>query len=139
MKTTFLKKYLLFYVSVLVVVIPLELIFSPNHRVTIAEYGWGYFIRNSLMGMGILYALLSFIGLLILLKMEYTPVRMGVLSLVLGFIIEFLFMKPGWVYSIARFQITVGIIIAVLLSAFYWFAVWGFPSYMLKRYTAVIS
>ena len=54
MKTTFLKKYLMFYVSVLLVVIPLELIFSPNHRVAIAEYGWGYFIRNSLVGMGIL-------------------------------------------------------------------------------------
>ncbi|MBU7045651.1 MAG: hypothetical protein HXS54_04375 [Theionarchaea archaeon] len=139
MKTTFLKKYLLFYVSVLVVVIPLELIFSPNHRVTIVEYGWSYFIRNSLVGMGVLYALLSFIGLLILIKREYTPVKMGVLSLILGFVIEFLFMKPGWVYSIAHFQITAGVIIAVLLSAFYWFAVWGFPSYMLKRYAAVIS
>ena len=139
MKTTFLKKYLLFYVSVLVVVYPLELIFSPHHRVTIAEYGWGYFIRTSLMGMGILYALLSLIGLLILLKMEYTPVRMGVLSLVLGFVIEFFFMKPDWVYTIARFQITAGVVIAVLLSALYWFLVWGFPSYMIKRYTAVIS
>jgi hypothetical protein len=135
MKTTFLKKYLLFYVSVLIVVIPLELIFSPHHRVTIAEYGWSYFIRNSLIGMGILYALLSFVGLLILLKKEYTPVRMGILSLVLGFVIEFFFMKPDWVYAIADFRITGGVFVAVLLSAFYWFAVWGFPSYIVKKYS----
>ncbi len=135
MKTTFLKKYLLFYVSVLVVVIPLELIFSPHHRVTIAEYGWGYFIRNSLIGMGILYALLSFVGLLILLKKGYTPVKMGILSLILGFVIEFFFMKPDWVYAIADFRITGGVFVAVLLSAVYWFAVWGFPSYIVKKYS----
>ena len=135
MKATFLKKYLMFYISVLVVVIPLELIFSPNHRVTIAEYGWGYFIRNSLVGMGILYAILSLIGLLILLESGYTPVKMGVFSLILGFLIEFLFMKPDWVYAITSLRITGGVFIAVLLSAIYWFAVWGVPSYIIKKYS----
>ncbi|MBU7030470.1 MAG: hypothetical protein HXS48_26295 [Theionarchaea archaeon] len=135
MKST-LKTYLVFTTITLLVVIPLELIFSPHHRRTIAEYGLGYFIRHSLVGMVILFAVVSLIGMVILLKKEYTPVRMGVLSLILGFAIEFLFMRPDWVQAVVTFKIGGGTIVAVLISAFYWFAVWGIPSYVIYRYFA---
>lgn len=133
MKST-LKPYLVFTTITLLVVIPLELIFSPHHRKTIAEYGLSYFIRHSLVGMVILFALISLIGVVVLLKKKYTPVRMGVLSLILGFAIEFLFMKPDWVQAIVTFKIGGGTIVAVLISAFYWFAVWGIPSYVIYKY-----
>lgn len=134
MKSTF-SKYLVFFFLTVLVVIPLELIFSPHHRKTIAEYGLNYFIRTSLLSMIILFAIISLVGLIIFLKKGYTPKQMGVLSLVLGFAIEFLFMKPDWVLSITGGTIKGGTLIAVLLSAFYWFAVWWIPSYGVQRFT----
>jgi hypothetical protein len=133
MKPIFIKTYVLFTLLVLLVVIPLELLFSPNHPKTIAEFGWGYFIFHTLFGMVILYAFLSLIGTVILLKKAYDPVIMGILSLILGFAIEFIFMKPDWVHSLLTFEITGGVIFAVFISAVYWVAVWGFPSYVMTR------
>jgi len=133
MKSVFLKTYLVFTLFCLLVVIPLELLFSPNHSKTIAEYGLGYFIRTSLMGMVILFAFLSLIGVVILLKKKYKPAKMGVLSLVLGFAIEFLFMRPDWVLALTTFRIGGGLIFAVFISAIYWTAVWGVPSYVVYR------
>lgn len=135
MKPTFTKTYLVFTISCLLVVIPLELLFSPKHSKTIAEYGLGYFIRTSLLGMVILFAVISLIGTVILLKKWYNPVRMGILSFVLGFFIEFVFMKPDWVQAIGSFRLTGGVLIAVVLSAIYWFAVWGVPSYVIQHIT----
>lgn len=114
-------------------VIPLELLFSPHHRKTIAEYGLTYFMRTSLLPMIFLFALISLVGLIIFLKKGYTPKKMGVLSLVLGVVIEFLFMKPDWALSITGGTIKGGTFVAVVLSAVYWFAVWYAPSYVLQR------
>ena len=110
-------------------------LFSPKHSKTIAEYGLGYFVRTSLLGMVILFAVISLVGTVILLKKGYKPVRMGILSFVLGFFIEFVFMKPDWVLAIGSFRLTGGVLIAVILSAIYWFAVWGVPSYVIQHIT----
>lgn len=134
MNPKFTKTYLVFTALVLLVVIPLELLFSPNHPRTIAEYGWGYFIRHSLTGMVVLFAFISLLGVVLFLWKKYDPVKMGILSLILGFAIEFIFMKPDWVHALSTFKITGGVLIAVLVSALYWFAVWGIPSYVISKY-----
>lgn len=126
-----LSKYLTFLGITLLVVLPLELLFSPHHRKTIAEYGLPYFMRTSLLSMIFLFALISLLGLIIFLR-GYTPKKMGILSLVLGFAIEFLFMKPDWASAITRGAIKGGTLVAVFLSAIYWFAVWYAPSYGLQ-------
>lgn len=135
MKPTFIKTYFIFVLSCLLVVIPLELLFSPNHSRTIAEHGLGYFIQTSLLGMVILFAVLSLVGIMILLKKGYNPLKMGTLSFVLGFFIEFVFMKPDWVQVIGSFRLSGGVLVAIVLSAIYWFAVWGVPSYVIQYLT----
>jgi hypothetical protein len=133
MKATFLRTYPLFTILTLLVVIPLELVFSPVHSKTVAEYGLGYFIQHSLGGMIVLYAFLGLIGTVLFLKKGYTPLNMGILSLILGFFIEFVFMKPDWVSDILTLKVGGGTLIAVLLSAVYWIAVWGVPSYVIQH------
>ena len=65
---------------------------------------------------------------MILLKKGYRSREMGILSLVIGFILEFLWMRPDWVQDIFSLRITGGHVVAVIISGFYWFAAWGVPS-----------
>ena len=59
---------------------------------------------------------------------------MGLLSLLIGFICEFTFMKPEWVEKFYSLNVDGKIIVAVIISAIYWFIIWGAPTYILQKY-----
>jgi hypothetical protein len=80
------------------------------------------------------YMLFSLFGSLIYLLKNYRAVRMGLLSLVIGFVLEFAFMRPDWVLKIYGLNIGGDVIGAVLVTSLYWFIAWGIPSYVLHRY-----
>ncbi|MCW4020776.1 MAG: hypothetical protein NWF14_06080 [Candidatus Bathyarchaeota archaeon] len=54
---------------------------------------------------------------------------MEMLSLVIGFILEFTLMKPEWVQNIYAFKIEGDVIGAVFVSSLYWFIAWGAPAH----------
>ena len=85
-------------------------------------------------GIAMFYMLFSLPGSLVLLLKNYKPLIMGFLSLVIGFIMEFTFMRPDWVMKIYTVQIGGDVIGAVIISAIYWFIPWSVPSFLLQRY-----
>jgi hypothetical protein len=87
-------------------------------------------------GIVMFYALFSIPGSIVLLLKNYSPVRMGLLSLILGFVFEFSFMLPDWVLNIYALKIGGDVAGAVVVSAFYWFIAWGLPSYAIHKYLA---
>ena len=82
----------------------------------------------------IFYSLFSIIGAMIFFFKNYKPMKMGFLSLILGFIFEFTFMRPDWVNKIYAIKIEGDVIGAVIVTAFYWFIAWGIPSYIIHKY-----
>ena len=135
----FLKVYLIFaLVAVSVNVMFMELIIAPliapEHQKIIAEYGWEYFISNIIFGATILFMLLSLVGTVLFLKTNYTAKRMGILSIICGFALEFAFMQPEWAQDILSLSITGDAIGAVIVSSLYWFIPWGIPTYILHKY-----
>jgi len=129
----FLKIYLVFIFLVLMINLSLELLVSPENRKIIAEYGWVYFIQHQLVGIILFFILFSFVGAMVFLGKNYKPIRMGMLSFLIGFILEFALIKPDWVQSTYAFEIGGDVIGAFIVSSFYWFAAWGIPSYILWR------
>lgn len=83
------------------------------------------------MGILTFYSIFDLAGTMILLKKGYGSREMGILSLIFGFIFEFLWMRPDWVQDLSSLRITGGVVVAVIVSAFYWFAAWGVPSYFI--------
>jgi hypothetical protein len=110
----------------------MEVIFGPENRQTLFEYGWRYLIQHRLFGILTFYSIFNLAGTMILLKRGYGSQEMGILSLIIGFIFEFLWMRPDWVQDLSSLRITGGVVVAVIVSAFYWFAAWGVPSRFLQ-------
>lgn len=127
----FLKIYLVFMLFVLVINLSVELLISPENRKTIAEQGWSYFVQHQLVGIIIFFVLFSLVGAMIFLKKKYKPKKMEILSFIIGFALEFIFMKPEWVQNIYALKIGEDVIGAVIGSSFYWLAAWGIPSYII--------
>lgn len=119
---------------VLAINLSMELLISPENHKIIDEYGWAYFIQHQFFGIIIFYLLFNFVGVLVFLKTNYRPLRMGILSFVLGFIFEFTFMLPEWVQNIYALRITEDVIGAIIVSSLYWFIPWGLPSYVIHKY-----
>ena len=117
----FLEIYAVFVLSALLVNLSMELLIPTPEE------------KQALMII-IFYMMFSFFGSLIYLLKNYRPVRMGLLSLVLGFVLEFVLMKPDWVLKIYAFNVDGDAIGAVLVTSLYWFIAWGIPSYVLHRY-----
>jgi hypothetical protein len=90
--------------------------------------------EKQVAGIVIGYMIFNFFGGLIFLFKNYEAKKMGLLSLTLGFILEFAFMKPDWVQNIYTFNIAEPVIAALIISAFYWFTMWGGPSYIIRKY-----
>lgn len=76
----------------------------------------------------------SLAGSAIFFFKNYKPIKMGLLSFALGFILEFATMKPDWVQNIYTLQIAGGTIVAVIVSAVYWFIPWGVPAYIINKF-----
>ncbi|UCD73657.1 MAG: hypothetical protein JSW01_03205 [Candidatus Bathyarchaeota archaeon] len=120
-------------VSAVLLNLSMEVIFGPENRQALLEHGWQYLIQHRLVGILIFYSIFNLAGTTILLKKDYGSREMGVLSLIIGFIFEFLWMRPDWVQDLSSLRITGGVIVAIIISAFYWFAAWGVPSRFLHR------
>lgn len=129
----FLKIYVVFISFVLVVNLSMELLFSPENRKIIADYGWSYFVQHQLMGIIVFFALFSCVGAFLYLKTSYEPKRMGLLSFIVGFVLEFAFMRPDWVQNIYAVNIGGDVIVALIVSSLYWFVTWGAPSYIIHK------
>jgi hypothetical protein len=117
----FLKVYTVFILFALLVNLSMEILIPTPEEKQVA-------------GIIMFYLIFSFFGSLIYLLKNYRPVKMGMLSFLIGFILEFAFMRPEWVLKIYGFNIGGDVIGAVLVSSLYWFIAWGIPSYALHRY-----
>jgi len=129
----FVKTYLGFMVSAVLLNLSMEIVFGPENRRALLEYGWRYLIQHRLVGIFSFYLIFNLVGTIILLKKDYGSREMGILSFIVGFILEFLWMRPDWVQDIYSLQITGGVIVAVIISSFYWFAAWGIPSRFISQ------
>lgn len=130
-----LKTYLIFLLVAVLINLTLELIVpTPERAATVAEHGLAYFLKTHTINVMIFYAIFSLIGAVIFVLKNYDALRMGVLSFIVGFILEFLMMRPDWVGEIYALNIDMGIIVAVLISAAYWFVPWSLPAYMIHKY-----
>ena len=89
----FLQVYIVFVAFVLLVNLSLELLVSPENRKIIEEHGWTYFLQHQLVGIIIFFLIFSFVGAAIFLKTSYNPRKMGILSFIIGFVLEFTIMK----------------------------------------------
>jgi hypothetical protein len=117
----FLKVYAVFILFSMLVNLSMELLIpTPEEK--------------QATGIIIFYTIFSFFGSMIYLFRKYRPVRMGLLSLLIGFLLEFALMRPAWVMNIYGLSITGDVIGAVLVSSLYWFIAWGIPSYALHQY-----
>lgn len=117
----FLKIYFVFVSIALLINLSIEMLIPTPEQ------------KNAI-GIIMFYIIFSFIGSSVFFFKNYTYRRMGLLSLLLGFIFEFTFMRPAWVYDIFALKITFGVILTVIISALYWFIPWGVPAYIIHRY-----
>jgi len=86
-------------------------------------------------GIMIFFLIFNFFGALIFFFRKYKAKIMGLLSLVLGQVCEFSFMRPEWVQKIYALEIGMDVIIPFIISSIiYWFPAWLIPSYAIHRY-----
>jgi len=147
----FLKIYLVFWlfavtVSVVIMEILIGSILVPERQEFAVEHGMINYSFEVLFGTTIFYTIFSFFGALIFYFKNYSYKKMGILSLLLGFILEFTILQPNipegegsgasWVQGWYNLNITGETIVGTLISAVYWFIGWGLPSYVIHKYSA---
>ncbi len=117
----FLKIYFVFILVALLINLTMEMtIPTPEEK--------------NAIGIAMFYLLFSLPGSLVFLFKIYRPLIMGLLSFVIGFLMEFSFMRPEWVMKIYSLTVGPGEIVAVIVSAVYWFIPWGVSAFILQRY-----
>jgi len=86
-------------------------------------------------GIMIFFSIFNFFGALIFFFRRYKAKIMGLLSLVLGQVCEFSFMRPEWVQKIYALEIGMDVFMPFIISSIiYWFPAWLIPSYAIHRY-----
>jgi len=120
-----LKIYAVFFLFALLINLTMEIVMKII--VNIPE-------SLDISGIIIFFSIFSFFGALIFIFKSYRPKKMGLCSLVLGFVLEFSFMKPDWVQNIYALKIGGDVIVAIIVTSFYWFIAWGIPSYVIHKY-----
>ena len=86
-------------------------------------------------GIMIFFSIFNFFGALIFFFRRCKAKIMGLLSLVLGQVCEFSFMRPEWVQKIYALEIGMDVIMPFIISSIiYWFPAWLIPSYVIHRY-----
>jgi len=117
----FLKFYFVFMLCALLISLSMEMLI-PTPEVKQA------------LGIIMFYTIFNFVGCIIFLLKTYKPMKMGVLSLIIGFVLEFALMKPEWVQKIYIFKIDGDVIGALIVTSIYWLIAWGIPSYIIHKY-----
>ncbi len=131
----FAKVYLVFMLSAILVNVAMEIaIPTPEKAMIIAEHGWDHYMAVNVRGIILFYAIFSLVGGVIYISTNLRSVEMGASSLVIGFVLEFAFMRPGWVLRILALRVAPADVVAVIVSVFYWYVAWGLPSYLIQRY-----
>ena len=131
----FVKVYLVFILSAILVNVAMEIaVPTPEKARVIAEHGWGHYLAVNVRGIILFYALFNLVGGVIYNSTNLRSVEMGASSFVVGFVLEFAFMRPEWVLHILALRVTPADVVAVIVSVFYWYVAWGLPSYMIQRY-----
>jgi len=124
--TRFLKIYLVFIVSALVINLFLEIIF--RFLFEIPE-------ELDIFGILLFFSIFNLFGTVILFFRNYNPIKMGLLSLIFGQILEFTFMRPEWVLRMYAFEFSGETITSFVISSIlYWFPAWLIPSFILHKY-----
>jgi len=86
-------------------------------------------------GIMIFFSIFNFFGALIFFFRRYKAKIMGLLSLVLGQVCEFSFMRPEWVQKIYALEIGMDVFMPFIISSIiYWLPAWLIPSYVIHRY-----
>ena len=130
-----MKIYVVFMLSALLVNVALEIVVpTPEKGRVIAEHGWGHYLAVNVRGIVLFYAVFNLVGSTIYYDTNMRSVEMGLASLVLGFFLEFAFMKPDWVLHILAMKPGPVDVVAFMVSILIWYAAWGLPSYMIQRY-----
>ena len=147
----FLKIYLVFWlfavaISVVIMEIIIGSLIVPERQEFASEHGMTAYTFEVFFGTTIFYTIFSFFGALIFYFKNYSYKKMGILSLLLGFILEFTILQPNipegegsgasWVQGWYNLNITGETIVGTLISAIYWFIGWGLPSYVIHKYSA---
>ncbi|MDH5437595.1 MAG: hypothetical protein OEX76_01695 [Candidatus Bathyarchaeota archaeon] len=133
--TKFLKIFVVFLLFALATNLVMEIFVpTPEREKIVAEHGWAYMVQSKVTGLTFFYGIFSFVGGVVFLSKSYKPLIMGFLSFVVGFVFEFAFMNPEWVQKIYSLQVGADVVVAVIVSAFYWFIPWGVPSYIFHRW-----
>jgi len=99
-------------------------------------YGLAYFTGAMFVGAAVFQTLFASAGALIFLKRVRDFRRLGLLSLALGFLIEFIFMRPPeaeMLMGVVPLTDVGGVVGWVGVSGAYWFLDWGLPAYVLRR------
>jgi len=150
----FLKIYLVFWlfavaISVVIMEILIGSILVPERQEFAAEHGMINYSFEILIGTTIFYTIFSFFGALIFYFKNYGCKKMGILSLLLGFILEFTILQPNipegegsgasWVQGWYSLNISGEIIVGTLISAIYWFIAWAGPTYIIHKFLAKIK
>ena len=146
----FLKIYLVFWLfAVVISVVIMEIIIGslivPERQEFASEHGITAYTFEVFFGTTIFYTIFSFFGALIFYFKNYSYKKIGILSLLLGFILEFTILQPNipegegsgasWVQGWYNLNINGETIVGTLISAVYWFIGWGLPSYVIHKYS----
>jgi len=102
----FVRAYLIFLLCSLAINVSMEILVpTPEREKIVVEHGWGYLMTYQVRGLAIFYMMFSLPGSVIFLRMRYGSLRMGELSLAVGFFLEFAAMRPKWVMDIMALRI----------------------------------
>lgn len=124
--TKFLKIYLIFILSALMINLLLEISFRVVFKIP---------EPLDIFGIIIFFSIFNFFGSLIFFHKNYEARKMGLLSLLFGQILEFTFMKPEWVLKFYALEISGETIAPFIISSLiYWFPAWAIPSYIIHNY-----
>jgi len=145
----FLKIYLVFWlfavaVSVVIMEIIIGSLIVPERQEFASEHGMTAYTFEVFFGTTIFYTIFSFFGALIFYFKNYNYKKMGLLSLLLGFILEFTILQPNipegegsgasWVQGWYSLNISGETIVGTLISAIYWFMSWAIPTYIIYKF-----
>ena len=128
------KIFLVFMLTALVTNVVMEIVIpTPEKGRIISKHGWGHYLIVNVRGIVLFFVLFSLTGSVIYNTTSLMSADMGVASLVIGFLLEFAFMRPDWVLHVLTLKPRTGDLVAIIVSMFYWYIAWGLPSYLVWR------
>jgi hypothetical protein len=128
------KIFLVFMLTALVTNVVMEIVIpTPEKGRIISKHGWGHYLIVDVRGIVLFFVLFSLTGSVIYNTTSLMSADMGVASLVIGFLLEFAFMRPDWVLHVLTLKPRPGDLVAIIVSMFYWYIAWGLPSYIVWR------